>query len=477
LAAAYEKVGDVQGNSAQLGLGDTASALTDYQKALAIRLRLNLSPSDLRDQLALAADHRWIGVILLNKGDTGSALNSANEAIRVTERLARDAPADPLVLRELEQDYQAAGLAQGGGGPAGSLGEFEESLANNRKALAVAERLLKIEPNNIEEKNQLVRYKVRIGDNLHLLGRRSEALAYYREALRYFESLDSGTNAMQQLRTMVVYSRIASELLANGDPSGSLRNARRELAIIEPLAAADRRNAVLQVHLAAALAEVGRAAAKVGDVNEGIRALAGATTVANEQIAHDPANVEPRMILATVLMFEGEVWASRRHQTEALRQFRRSISIFGELSKADPKNVDFLLNVAALHVELGSVLVELGQAREAEHEYLEALAIDQGVAGGSSPPAEIQYTSADSYFGLGNVEAALAAVARRTPQEMEHWSHAKSYYQKSLDTWRGIPNPGYVSPAGFGCGGPTKSSEAVLVADAALAKLQGPLQH
>ena len=92
------------------------------------------------------------------------------------------------MLRELEQDYQAAALAQGGGGPAGSLGEFNESLANNRNALAVAERLLKIEPNNVEEKNQVARYKVRIGDDLHLLGRRSEALAYYRDALHYFRN-------------------------------------------------------------------------------------------------------------------------------------------------------------------------------------------------------------------------------------------------------------------------------------------------
>ena len=144
LAAAYEKVGDVQGNSSQLGLGDTASALTNYRKALEIRLRVDSSHTNLQNQLATAADHRWIGVILLNKGDTGSALQNANAAIKITEKLNRNAPADTGVLREMEQDYQAAALAQGGGGPTGSLGEFNESLANNRNALAVAERLLRL---------------------------------------------------------------------------------------------------------------------------------------------------------------------------------------------------------------------------------------------------------------------------------------------------------------------------------------------
>ena len=153
--------------------------------------------------------------------------------------------------------------------------------------------------------------------------------------------------------------------------------------------------------------------------------------------------------------------------------FAAPFSIFEELSKADSKNVDFLLNVAALHAKVGSALVALGRAEEAEHEYREALAIDQGVAIGSSPPAEIEYNRADSYFGLGVVEAKLAAAARQTDQQIEHWSQARSYYQKSLETWKGIQNPARVSPEGWGCGSPTKSSQAVGSADAALAKLLG----
>ena len=184
--------------------------------------------------------------------------------------------------------------------------------------------------------------------------------------------------------------------------------------------------------------------------------------------------MEPRDILAAIFDYEGEAFASRGSQTEALLRFRRSLSIFEELSKADSKNVDVLLNVAALHAKVGSSLVALGHAKDAEREYQQALAIDQGVAIGGSPPAEIEYTGADSYFGLGAVEAALAVAARQTDQQIEHWSQARSYYQKSLETWKGIQNPAHVSPEGWGCGSPTKSSEAVGIANAALAKLRGP---
>ena len=74
----------------------------------------------------------------------------------------------------------------------------------------------------MEERNHVARYEVRIGDDLHLLGRRNEALGYYRDALHFFQTQDSRANALQQLRTFVVYSRIAGELLANGDAAGSL---------------------------------------------------------------------------------------------------------------------------------------------------------------------------------------------------------------------------------------------------------------
>jgi hypothetical protein len=75
--------------------------------------------------------------------------------------------------------------------------------------------------------------------------------------------------------------------------------------------------------------------------------------------------------------------------------------MFEELSKGDSKNVDVLLNVAALHAKVGSALVALGQAKDAEREYQQALAIDQGVAIGSSPPAEIEYILT-SAWGCGS---------------------------------------------------------------------------
>ena len=71
----------------------------------------------------------------------------------------------------------------------------------------------------------------------------------------------------------------------------------------------------------------------------------------------------------------------------------------------------------------------------------------------------------------GGARFGAPIAARQTNQQIEQWRQARAYYQKSLETWKGIQNPAHVSPEGWGCDNPTKSSQDVGIADAALAKL------
>lgn len=70
LAAAYVKIGDVQGNSRMANLGDTTGALASYRKALAIRQGLaETEPANVEAQSELAESHERIGTILRDTGD------------------------------------------------------------------------------------------------------------------------------------------------------------------------------------------------------------------------------------------------------------------------------------------------------------------------------------------------------------------------------------------------------------------------
>lgn len=75
LAAAYEKVGHVQGDPYTANLGDTAGALASYRKALAIRASLAATSGNSEEsQRDLANDYEWVGQALETLGDYRSAL-------------------------------------------------------------------------------------------------------------------------------------------------------------------------------------------------------------------------------------------------------------------------------------------------------------------------------------------------------------------------------------------------------------------
>ena len=73
LATAYQKVGQVQGDTGGSNLGDPAGALVSYRKALAARQAIaRADPRNVEDRVALAASlRRLCGLQLLGFGDVG----------------------------------------------------------------------------------------------------------------------------------------------------------------------------------------------------------------------------------------------------------------------------------------------------------------------------------------------------------------------------------------------------------------------
>lgn len=88
LAAAYKRVGDVQGNPALSGLGQTKAGLASYEKAIAILERLakaeNPDPKLLSD---LGNLHRTTGYVWMSSGDARRAIEHHERSIAVWERL------------------------------------------------------------------------------------------------------------------------------------------------------------------------------------------------------------------------------------------------------------------------------------------------------------------------------------------------------------------------------------------------------
>ena len=102
LAAAYEKVGDVQGRPSQPNLGDYKGALASYRKAR--DLRQSLVAADARDAQArheLASCDEHLGAILWWSSETAAAEASLREALGLERRLVAEQPRSLEFRREL----------------------------------------------------------------------------------------------------------------------------------------------------------------------------------------------------------------------------------------------------------------------------------------------------------------------------------------------------------------------------------------
>ena len=89
LAAAYQKVGDVQGGFREANLGDTAGSLASYRKSLAILEAVTAAdPSNVEAQRELIRAHGKLGDILILAGDRAGAIEQSKQLVAIAERLS-----------------------------------------------------------------------------------------------------------------------------------------------------------------------------------------------------------------------------------------------------------------------------------------------------------------------------------------------------------------------------------------------------
>jgi tetratricopeptide (TPR) repeat protein len=107
LAAAYKRIGDVQGNPARSGLGQMQAALSSYEKALGILNRLAAHPNpDPKVLTDLGILERTLGFVRLSFGDATRAIEHQRRSVTAWERRT------PRRGEDLEAD---TGIAQAWG--------------------------------------------------------------------------------------------------------------------------------------------------------------------------------------------------------------------------------------------------------------------------------------------------------------------------------------------------------------------------
>jgi non-specific serine/threonine protein kinase/serine/threonine-protein kinase len=466
LATAYERIGQLQGNTMESHLGDSQGALASYEKAMAIWESVaRANPDNTTDQLSLATGHRMLSLMLSGIGRPG-VRDQLEQALLISGRLLQRAPTGPLVLRERSVELEWISGAHS------DSGDYQAALQSLRSALLITEGLSKASPQDPLLRRGIAVDRIKIANALAMLGSRNDALDMNRSGLELFESLardESDAGSRRRLGVSLWFR--GNILMMSGDVPSALQSYRRSLAILETMEKADPKNALLQQDVSGSTAGMGCALEHLGKHKDGRDALDRAIATLEEIRKHNPSYMDVPYVLGQTQIWKGEALAKAGNARGALDSYRRGLANLEMVMKGSP-TPKYRCDVAAALTKVGQALALMKTTQEASATYQKALEMTEPLASAKPPNVVALYAVADVYFGLGELAKMAAKQSPPTSgQQRQHWTEAREWYQKSADAWRQIPNPGIVTPSGFACGNPQAVSGASALCEATLRKL------
>jgi eukaryotic-like serine/threonine-protein kinase len=459
LAAAYLRIGVVQGSTVDASLGQTDAALSSLRKAVAIRETIaNANPNNTEDQLNLAIAYRNLARVLRGAGRL-EARTPIDQALAVTERLSRQTKSSLEVERERSIEYDVLANIQD------ESGDHAGSLETQKKACAIGQDLLKANPQDRGVKHMAAICTVELGLGLTEVGQRSEALQFFQTGLDLFESLAKDQNDARSRRELAVATGLrGGVLLMNGDPAGALEAHQRSLVVVESMAAADPQNATLQLDTAGARLAIGEDLLHADRYAEAEAMFRRAIQIQDEVLARNRADQQVPQYRGYTEIWLGESLARTEKAEAALESYQQGIRDLESFVAAAP---DIRSDAATGYARLGTALAKLARSQDAEAAYRKALAIAQPLAAAAPPNMRAWYAIADACFGMG--ELSRTAAARLSgPSSMMRWREAREWYSRSADAWAKIPNPGAVTPSSLPCSHPSQSTRAIADCDRVL---------
>ena len=464
LASAYERVGSVQGDYLESNLGDAEGTLASYRKALALRQQIAIATKDFTDRLALAQGYRLTAHQMWANGDPRGAREPIAKAIAISEGLNTEKPEEAKILYELGFDYEVSGRIGYPGDPSAA----QKILQDYRRALAVDEITLKLQPDDIQTLHGYSTDLTSIGNMLESSDP-ADALKNYQKGLEIDRKLIQLSRDVRLQRSVAIgYGEIASVYDDIGDYQHAVKSNSKGLAIYRQLVSTDPKNALHRQGLSIAYMNTAASCARAGQVAQAMEYSKRGLDIMRSLVASAPPNAFQRGIFAAMLVVRGTILTTAGKPDEAIAQIEQGRTIYATLSKTGAKSVS---NIAEADVKLGEAALKAGHNQKASDYFHRALAI----AGQATAPPDLDalYATADAHSGLGDLSVKKARYAGITPERRKSYlSEARSSYQKSLETWRRIPHPNYTSPSSFQAGDPIVVAKELGQTETALANFR-----
>jgi len=382
LAAAYIKVGDLQGNPYFPNIGDLNGAEQSYLKAQAIRQELaSRSGYKLESRRNLAECHDRLGDILYNRNELVEAEKLYRLALEPREAWLADGHTDKDSRNDLAKSFDKIGSVKFW------LGAHAEAREWYQRALALREALAAEFPGDYIFGRGLCASHTNIGD-LHVQQ----------------DEYDSGIASYEQVR------RIAQHWVT-----------------VDPA------NAQAQRDLGLSHSKLGEALAWADNPEESLAHHREALSIRQRLATSDPANKQARRDLAISHTFLGMLLAANKRLPEGQEEVRQSVEIFEALRRSDPTNSTAADDLIIAYNRQGRLLVNADPEAGLES-FRKSLAVgEERAAKDPNDTSPLRGLASTTQF-LGEKCARLAAE-KTTPANLraERWRQAIGYFRRYLE--------------------------------------------
>ena len=351
LAAAYEQVGVLQGDSRRPSLSDFRGAIASLEKALQIRRRLlEIDPKDAGNRRLLADNLRLLAIRRMTQSDVEGGFRDGKEALQLYENLVAENPYSPELQRTLLETQVEAATSYI------NLSRFAEAIEPLQQTAGKLEALRRRDADDTETERILAKCLASLGLALSWESRQPEAEAEMTRAVAIAESLvarfPNDTNLKQDL--WKVYES-ASGIYEEIDDARAFELCEKSRRIVEEIIATDRANVQARHNLSKSFSRLGISASNLGKPAEALGYLERAMALVLELQEKDPLNRGYDRDVSALYIRIGVAREKLRDLPGALAAYLKSAELYERQLAADVANTIALRDLAIAYQRAGTV--------------------------------------------------------------------------------------------------------------------------
>ncbi len=431
LAAAYEKVGKIQGNSYYANLGDTEGALKSYKKSLELREKLFAADPNNQDlQHELANSLQGVGDMLYTVGTLKEGLSYYEKTLAIRAKLNAGEPNNLKYREGLAETYTRLGDIKGLEGYP-NLGDTLGSLKYYKKAVEIGENLVKTQPENPSFKSSLAIWKTSLGMLQSTTGDNRSAIENGQNAVKMFKELIAANpdNSQYQTNLLLTYNFIRFPLTEEMRFEEATEMLLEAIESLNQQIKVDPKNAFAKRAISVSFNSLGKIQTASGNYSEAIKNHQKSLEIVEKLVETDKESVENRRDLALTLEFLAEAQLKADETQAALDNYRKSLEL---IKKEDDE--DSSTDTSNIYLGIGRSLAATGNLDEAAKTFLDAEKSAFENAGKSPVNVKTQVRLAIFYLEGGKVFKKLS-TATNGEQKTRNLRLAKEWLDKSQKIW------------------------------------------